>query len=498
MKMFLSTVGAAVLADLLVSAGAAQLRSGSVNSEGFFSYDYSKHGQDWMAGSCSSRSRQSPIDLPPTAPVTGTFAFKYNPIRAPYEVVNNGHAFSADVAGLGYGGITYDNAWYNLLNINVHAMSEHAWGGVRKPLELHLVHKRYDGEALLIIAVAIEAANPPAAVAKFLQVNGTSSVGLRKAKKAPYMSAGADSTYSAPLASEPNFNPQVQMFLKVEPPAVNMKVRMPADNMNPLMLNDLMQGGAFYEYAGSLTAPPCAEIATWLVRKDALMASDKQVAYLHDAVYKSTADFGNYRALMPVNGRAVNMRQALLEDLPPAAKPAVQLPGRPQQSDREFRAMKWAMDAMTIAKSSTDYIKDLDTRLRNAALAHAEALAAPIEPLGEAGAMGPGGAGAAPGMKGAAGGYGEVHMEKTAETMARALADAARSEIEDASQEISVTAKKAALQAAREAAGMVMTGRGDPLAMAKTVHTPGQPAPGQPVPAVASAGGAPPPPLATR
>ena len=39
------------------------------------------------------------------------------------------------------------------------------------------------------------------------------------------------------------------------------------------------------------------------------------------------------------------------------------------QSDREFRAMKWSMDAMTIAKGATDYVKDLDMRLRNAAQA---------------------------------------------------------------------------------------------------------------------------------
>merc|ERR1719171_2592979 len=165
------------------------------------------------------------------------------------------------------------------------------------------------------------------------------------------------------------------------PPPVNMKVRVPADSAHAYDFNSLMQGANFYEYAGSLTAPPCAEIVTWLVRKDTVKASDKQVMYLHDSVYKTSADFGNYRSLMPLNGRVIAMRQGLLEDLPPTAAPPVPMPGKPQQSDREFRAMKWAMDAMTIAKSATDYVKDLDSRLRNAAQAHANALAPQLEPL---------------------------------------------------------------------------------------------------------------------
>merc|ERR1719201_1564739 len=84
-----------------------------------------------------------------------------------------------------------------------------------------------------------------------------------------------------------------------------------------------------------------------------------------------------------MNGRQVTLRQGMLEDPPQNAnKPAV-VPGNPQNTDREFRAMKWAMDAMTIAKGATDYIKDLDMRLRNAAQAHADALAPQLEPESE-------------------------------------------------------------------------------------------------------------------
>merc|ERR550537_957167 len=137
---------------------------------------------------------------------------------------------------------------------------------------------------------------------------------------------------------------------------------------------------------------------------------------------------------MPLNGRIISLRQSTLEDLPPTASPPVPMPGHPQQSDREFRAMKWAMDAMTIAKSATDYVKDLDSRLRSAAQAHANALAPQLEPLTVNGqVVVPSGAAAAAaasanGLPTVAPGVGKamspMQMQNTAETMARTLASA--------------------------------------------------------------------------
>jgi len=257
-----------------------------------------------------------------------------------------------------------------------------------------------------------------------------------------------------------------------------MKIRVPTDTAHAYDLNSWLEGGTFYEYAGSLTAPPCAEIATWLVRKDPVKASDKQVMYLHDAVYKTTADFGNYRSLMPLNGRVVAMRQGMYEDMPPTAAPPVPMPGKPQQSDREFRAMAWAMDAMTIAKSATDYVKDLDSRMRSAAQAHANALAPQLEPLmvngqvvvaGHSAEAAQASGLAVPGMTpGGARAMSPMEMQNTAETMARTLATAAREEIEDATEEIEGRSKQVAMQAAREAANMVMSGNGDVNAMANS------------------------------
>lgn len=491
-RAMLSVLHAAVVATLLLAAGSVNLRR---SNEEFFVYDYSKHGQEWVSGNCASRARQSPIDLPSSTSVTGTFAYKYNDVVQPFELINNGHTYSLELGGEGYGGVTYENAWYNLLNINVHSLSEHTWNGLQMPVELHMVHKRYDGDAILIVAIPVESpfltasamaaaqaqaaamagiGAPPVPGHAFLQYNRSHSRSFLQ-QTPPYMQPmPASPTYVPPLPTDPMFNPTIQAFVAMEPPPVNMKIRVPADGAHSYNLNSLLQGAKFYEYAGSLTAPPCAEIVTWLVRQDSVKASDKQLLYLHDAVYRITADFGNYRTKMPLNGRVVGLRQGIMEDQAPTAAPPVPLPGKPQQSDREFRAMKWAMDAMVIAKSATDYVKDLDQRMRSAADAHAKALAPSLEPLKVNGqvVVQPGTnsnqqlypavypAVQRPGVY-----PGRVHqspleMQKTAETMARTLATAAREEIEEATKEISEKSKEVAIKAAREAADLVVHGGG--------------------------------------
>merc|ERR1719161_3373557 len=145
-------------------------------------------------------------------------------------------------------------------------------------------------------------------------------------------------------------------------------------------VNQLLQGGTFMEYAGSLTAPPCSEIVTWFVRRDPLMASDDQVVVIHDELYRISAAFGNYRTTMPLQNRPISIRQAVKEE-PPLTAPEMAIPLGPNpRTDREFRAMKWAKDALAIAQHSQNYVRDLDQRLRNAAIAHANALAPELMP----------------------------------------------------------------------------------------------------------------------
>lgn len=243
----------------------------------------------------------------------------------------------------------------------------------------------------------------------------------------------------------PNFNPQIAKFLAKEPPPVNTKVVVPIQPTDPLDINTFLDGGEFYEYSGSMTAPPCAEIVTWMVRTKPILASDLQIAYLVDGTFRMNSFFGNYREVMPINGRQIALRTAIRES-PPPADDGVRLPDSTAvKTDREYRAMKWAKDALKIAKGSVDYVKDLDTRIRNSAMAHTSIL----DPTAFAGppTAPPAGLGTSP-----------DDMARTAELMSQSIAEAARDAVQQASWQIQATAKEAAMDAAKKAADMVSVG----------------------------------------
>lgn len=416
-----------------------------------FAYDYSKFGQDWVQGMCASRERQSPINFDDlTSPPTGRLSFSYQLVSSSFEFSNNGHTYAASFAGLGYGGITYENGWYNLMNVNVHSPSEHTFQGNHYPLELHMVHKKYDSDALLIVAIPVagpDASAPaPAPVAggpvqpfQFFQKQAPSAPAPAPAP-APSGAPGpaGPKLYIPPDPKDPGFNPQLQHFLKLAPPVINQKNTLLMDEADPLDLNSFMTGGTFFEYGGSLTSPPCAEIATWFVRRSPIIASKAQIDVLHNAVYQMTADFGNARSPMPINDRPIAVRSAAKEEPPPQA-PELSVPLGPNpRTDREFRAMKWAKDALKIAKTATDYVKDMDFRLRSAAEAHANALA-PDRPQHLAPAAAP-----PPGTPMAA----HMDIQATADSMAASIAGAAQEAIAAASTKITEEAKNAAMKAA--------------------------------------------------
>lgn len=226
-------------------------------------------------GFCTLRENQSPIDLPAVGAVqqTGFFTYEYWPIKEPLPLINTGHALSADLTTSAYGGISLRGRWYSLLTINVHAASEHLWDGQRRPVELHLVHQSSNNDELVILAVALESGGGLAA----------SSAAVQPLVVGPIPGAGQNVSVNAGPAS-------------------------------PWSLETLVGGGEFFEYAGSLTAPPCTERATWLVRKESLMVSQSQIGTYRSAVMATTMGFGNYRTAMPLNGRTVRLLRAAQQD----------------------------------------------------------------------------------------------------------------------------------------------------------------------------------------
>merc|ERR1719160_2448719 len=230
--------------------------------------------------------------------------------------------------------------------------------------------------------------------------------------------------------------------------------------MDPLDLNHFMRGGLFFEYAGSLTSPPCSTNAVWFVRRNPIFASKGQVQLLSDRIFADTADFGNYRETLPINGRPIATRIGVESSPPPqpteASVPYATLP----KVSREFQAVKWAKDAFKMSKVTSDYVYSMDTRLQRAARAHADALA---PDLGVEAAT------PAPRMQPQE--IPPVDMTKTAAVMAKAIAESAKDAIHVASEEIAKEAGIAATEAAKEAA----IAAGKEIVLPTAVPPPGAP-----------------------
>lgn len=380
----------AVIWEVVFAVAATSVGAVTV-AQRFFAYDYSQHGQDWAMGACASRTRQSPIDLTAaalaaaaevtsgaallTGTASGTFAYKYGTVAAPFELRNNGRTLAADFTAMGYGGITIDDTWYALMSINFHALSEHTWNNEHKALELHLVHKRYDSDALVVIAVPFSVAPHPPAL-------------LQRLRKHQEHRALRRQSYAPPPVGEPGFNPALQGFLLVAPPTgacaapFCRSTTVPTGEALSIQLGDLLLGGTFLEYAGSLTAPPCMEEVQWLVRSEPLTASFTQVQHLASALSGMTSNQGNYRATMPLNGRNIVVRRAVAEaSLPlsgaaagaeaanhghpqPAVVPRATKTSNPP-SGASIEASMEAAEALALATNATDQLAGLDWRLHS-------------------------------------------------------------------------------------------------------------------------------------
>jgi carbonic anhydrase len=415
---------------------------------------------------------------------TGTLSYSYQIVKSSFEFDNNGQTFSADFAGLGYGGLTFEDNWYNLLNVNFHALSEHTFAGVHYPLEMHFIHKKWDSDDMVIVAVPVTQSNGThhsVVHNPYVNTVGThdhrnilttpahsdqhdkyASVyaehgdhhndvgmlqeragridpdGLMAAKPEPY---NVLPKYIPPNPKDDLFNTQLQHFLKAPLPIINAKSIAIVNELDPLDLNDFFKGGIFLNYAGSLTSPPCATNAIWFVRRNPILASIAQVKTMSDPIFEMTADFGNYRETMPMNGRPLATVFGIESQPPPQPKEAGVPIATMPSTDREFQAMKLAKDAFKMSKMTSDYVYSMDHRLQKAARAHADALA---PDLGVEAAT------PAPRMQPQE--INPVDMTKTAAVMAKAIAESAKSAIHVASEEIAKEATAAASVAAKEAA----------------------------------------------
>jgi len=363
---------ASLLAQLMgPAAGAAHLRGyGRGVLAGRLPYTYAHQGQDWAAGRCAGGREQSPIDFPADAmdlSVTGSFSYGYrlNAATSPVEFVNTGSTYSLYLSGPGSGGIWHKGAWYNLVCVNAHARSEHTWAGAHTAAELHLVHQRHDGDGWLVAAVALDPV-----------IQSASALQLAHRVAAPADGVADLAATELAVLEVPRL-PAVEAFLAAtQPPPPGGKVLLPPERVGALNLNGLLEGGAFFDYSGSLTAPPCAEPVAWLVRTQPLPISEEQVRSLQGLIFSLTAGSGNSRAAAPLAGRELSVLQATWE-APPLPQAGVGSPAGLGSTERELSVRRQADEAMRTADVAAEKAFTLNASATAWAHAQARALVVP-------------------------------------------------------------------------------------------------------------------------
>jgi carbonic anhydrase len=203
---------------------------------------------------CNSGKEQSPIDIRSAEkaelPVL-RFEYKSRPLK---YLINNGYTIRVNYHDAPETGnfLIVGEQRYQLTQFHFHHPSEEYVDGKPYEMEVHLMHQAADGKVAGVV-VFLRAGNP---------------------------------------------NQTIQKIWEHMPKAESKEEDVPRIEINPANLLPSNRA-SYYEYSGSLTAPPCTEGVTWLVLKNPVSLSSEQIRafaelYPHDV-----------RPLQPLNGRII-------------------------------------------------------------------------------------------------------------------------------------------------------------------------------------------------
>ncbi|KAG1708955.1 hypothetical protein DVH05_022586 [Phytophthora capsici] len=156
---------------------------------------------------------------------------------------------------------------YKFAQLHLHSPSEHTIDGKAFDGEIHFVHKKEDGSAALVIGL-------------FLHKTNSSQ-------------------------TEPAVDAIINAMSAV---TRNSTTPMTLDSYSKLLSTYISQGHVF-NYAGSLTTPPCTEFVDWWVIRSPVRISSVQFNRIVEnlAELEITDEGKNARPVQPLNGRTVTM-----------------------------------------------------------------------------------------------------------------------------------------------------------------------------------------------
>jgi carbonic anhydrase len=239
------------------------LGGGAIGKEGH-AWKYGPSGSDtaW-GGTCVKGASQSPVDLPGSG--TGgspqKLTINYKAMRGA-TIENNGHTVQVTLpAG---NTITVGGKTYALKQFHFHTPSEHLLAGYRFPMEVHLVHFDDEGHPKVVIGIFLRG--------RFEKLSAEKRANPTAHRLVSRLNVPTHKSKPIPVSG-----------------TVNPMDLMPFDT--PDVSHRRMER---YEYAGSLTTPPCTEGLTWIVMGYRLETTKKVI----DGFQKAMGD--NHRVTKPL------------------------------------------------------------------------------------------------------------------------------------------------------------------------------------------------------
>jgi carbonic anhydrase len=214
-------------------------------------------------GTCATGTQQSPIDLG-DAIAANLPALAMSWRRSNATIVNPGYTIRVNMPGgsrLRVGRVNYQ-----MVEFHFHAPSEHAVGGKRAAMEVHFVHEQASGGGFGVDPV--QGGNDWQAEPQTATL-GFGVIGL-------FIEPGGANTAFHEVAKAMPQQPGKQVPITVDPAEM------------------LPRSRRYWNYAGSLTTPACAEVVNWMVLRTPLRVAQ--------------ADIDRYRALYPMSARPLQPR----------------------------------------------------------------------------------------------------------------------------------------------------------------------------------------------
>lgn len=201
-------------------------------------------------GTCSSGQRQAPIDIDTRQTLQGPA----EPLQLTYgsgggSVVHTGHAIEVDVSDPHT--LTVRGSTYRLQQLRFHHPAEVRIDGKTHAMAVHLVHRNDQGQTAVLVV----------------------------------------------LLEPGDTHPEIHKLWTHMPLEVKDRVPLPDGLLNPKAL--LPADARYFQFMGSLSAPPCTEGVLWLVMKQAVTISPEQLR-LYAQLFPMNA-----RPVQALNGRVV-------------------------------------------------------------------------------------------------------------------------------------------------------------------------------------------------